>query len=345
MRRLSILFFFYLLLLNTANTQEVSLGAGSYNLSVPTINGTTGGVPRHANGTIAYPKVSSNFNQAIQTNDWWTSLLYKYYNNTTFLWEIHSWKLYAHPLAFVANRYGLDVKYPTAVTVEDFYGWTDAKYQYSTGVQDFTIGLKGMDLGVTDTVKTESYGDWHVKAVWEDASGATLKTTMAHGSPFVYVEKSGVDTAYVRFIYGATIDNALGTNVLGVTIQGHHYGLFAPAGSNWVTNETYQHDKNSLVSGSPNNISRTAFKSDLGGKDYFSIASLPDNSLATLQDYAQYAFAFINDTQVTWSYNESGANLTSTYTISTTIKEGTEGQTLTALYPCLLYTSPSPRDS
>lgn len=312
-------------------SQEVSVGAGSYNLTPPTIGGTTGKVLSNSAGSNEYPKVTAAFNQPIQTNDWWTSLLYKYYNNSTFLWEIHSWKLYAHPLAFVANRYGLDVVFPTSLTVSDFYGVTGGKYQYPVNVQDFTIGIKDLDLGVTDTVKVDEYGDWHVKAEWNDGT-KSLQTTMAHGSPYVFVEKQNTDSVYLRFFYAPIIHHNLG-NVLGITINGHHYGLFAPTGATWETSESYTHDENNFVANPSNLISRNAFKSNLDGKDYFSIALLPDNSLATLNDYAQYAFAFIDDTQASWSYDENGAILTSTFTVTTEIKEGTESGTLQALYP------------
>ncbi len=321
-----------LFVLQSLSAQEISLGAGSYNLTPPVINGHTPKVPRNSSNQNTYPKVSPNFNQPIQTNDWWSSLIYKYYQNNTFLWEIHSWKLYAHPLAFVANRYGLDVQYPTNTIVENYYSMTDAKYQNAFSVQDFTIGVNGMDLGVTDTTKVDAYGDWHVTPYWADGSGKTMKATIAHGSPYVYVEKSGEAEAYIRFFYNPSINHNLG-NIIGITVQGHHYGIFAPTGSTWNTNDTYEHDENAFVANSPNLNSRKAYTSTLNGKDYFSIALLPDATLNTLQDYAQYAFAFIDDTKVLWNYSEDNATLKTTYTSSTIVKEGTESQTLQALYP------------
>jgi len=306
---------------------EVSLGAGSYNLAPP----PGGAVPQHFSGETAYPQVTNNFNQAIQTNDWWTSLLYKYYQNQTFLWEIHSWKLFAHPLAFTANRYGLDVKYPDQATVENYFGWDDAKYQYAMSNQDFTIGVEGIDMGVTDTVKAAEYGDWHVKAEWKDATGKMLQATMAHGSPYAYFE-TNEDAIYLRFLFGHSIDNTIGNNIIGFTTQGHHYAVFAPSGTTWNTNSSYTFDENNLVSGTPNNFARQAFKCDLNGKQYFSIAVLPDNSLATLQEFAQHAFAFIEDTEVSWNYDAATATLTNTFTSQTNPKEGTETNTLQALY-------------
>src|SRR5262249_19791033 len=102
-------------------------------------------------------------------------------------------------------------------------------------------------------------------------------------------------------------------NMVGVSINGHHYGLFAPAGSTWSVN-----------GGSA--------QSTLAGKDYFSVAVLPDNTAATLNDFKNHAFAFVTGTTVSWSYNNASAQLTTTYSATTTIKEGTEGRPLMALY-------------
>ncbi len=314
----------------TIQAQEVNIGAGSYNLSPPPVNGRT---PENSTTQNTLPKVSPQFNQPIQTNDWWSSLLYKFYQNNNFLWEIHSWKLYAHPLVFVANRYGLDVRYPNSPTIENYYGMSNAKYQYAFDLQDFTIGLVGMDLSTTDTVKTDGYGDWHVKAIWDDGSGNTMKTTMAHGSPFVYVETIGNKPSYLRFFYNPIINHTIGNNILGITVNGRHYGIFAPSGSTWNTDSTYVHDENAFVSGTPNLMARKTFVSSLNNKGYFSIALLPDNSLNTLQDFSQYAFSFISDTQVSWDYNTRDNILNSTFETITEIKEGSESRTLQALYP------------
>jgi hypothetical protein len=89
--------------------------------------------------------------------------------------------------------------------------------------------------------------------------------------------------------------------------------LFAPAGASW-------------------NIAGATAQSSLDGKDYFSVAVLPDNSPTTLNDYAAHAFAFVNNTTVTWNYDSASALMTSTFTATTDIKEGSEGRPLMALY-------------
>ncbi len=320
--------FIGLLFLQIGFAQEQMVGNGSYNLSPPTGQN----VPQDGTGQEAFPVVTSNFNQPIQTNDWWTTLLYKYTQNQTFNWEIHSWKLYAHPLAALATRYGLDIRYPNVPSVSDYYGMTNAKYQYPLDIKDFSVGIENMDLGTTDTCKVEAYGDWHVKMVWDDQAGHELKATMAHGSPYIFFEKNSSDSAYVRLFFSHSIDHMIGTNIIGFTTQGHHYGLFAPSGSSWNTNAAIEQDENAFVGNAPIMQYRAAFKSDLNGGDYFTIAILPDNSLATLQNFAQHAFSFIEDTNVSWNYDEINAELTTTFSTTCIAKEGTSTDTYQALY-------------
>lgn len=116
--------------------------------------------------------------------------------------------------------------------------------------------------------------------------------------------------------YGTTPniwDNQSG--VIGMTIEGRHYGIFAPDSSSWT--------------------GTTILQSSLNGKDYFSVALLPDNNLSTLETYRKHAYAFVTDSKVEWKYNEVTAQLTSTFSYTTELKElknGNLNQTLTALY-------------
>lgn len=307
-------------------SQVVPQGQGYYNLSPP----PNGNIPSRADGNPVFPKVTNNFNQAVTSNDWWSSLIYNYYDNQTFVWEKHSWKLFPHPMSMQAVRYGLKVLYPDQLSITDAFGITDGEYRYNMEIEDFTIGVDGLDLGNIQEVQVENYGDWHVTCVWDDDNGNQLKATMGHGFPFVYFEKTG-GNAYLRFLYGHTVNHNIDDNVIGFTHNGHHYGLFAPSGSTWTTS-SYEHDEAAFVGSSPNIVNRTALKSDLNGQNYFSIALLPDNSLATLIEYSNHAFAFITDTDVTWQYDENTAQLNTIFTATTEAKEGTETRPLQSLY-------------
>ncbi|OGT28731.1 MAG: hypothetical protein A2624_05935, partial [Gammaproteobacteria bacterium RIFCSPHIGHO2_01_FULL_42_8] len=104
-------------------------------------------------------------------------------------------------------------------------------------------------------------------------------------------------------------------NVLGITINGNSYGLFAPVGSEW-------------------NLESGQITSDLSGKDYFSAALLPDDSVATLQNFYQHAYAFVTDSDITFSYDENNSTVTTNFEVTTELKEpGFSSEALTALYP------------
>ncbi|MDB4766452.1 glycosyl hydrolase [bacterium] len=105
-------------------------------------------------------------------------------------------------------------------------------------------------------------------------------------------------------------------NVLGVTVNGTHYGLFAPSGSTWT----------------PDDEAISQVTSKLDGKNYFSVAVLPDSKPATIKWYQQFAYAFLTDTRIDYRYDSDDASVKTTYTVTTEAKEGTTTATLFGLY-------------
>jgi endoglucanase Acf2 len=131
----------------------------------------------------------------------------------------------------------------------------------------------------------------------------------------VYAEYAG-GTPRVTFPAAPVIwSGNASTPVLGVTINGRHYALFGPTGSTW------------------SGIGTTALVNNLGGRNYFSVAVLPDNSATTLAKFQQYAYSFVTGTQVAWSYDKSTASVLTTYNYTTVAKQGSQTGTLFALYP------------
>ena len=105
-------------------------------------------------------------------------------------------------------------------------------------------------------------------------------------------------------------------NVLGVTVNETHYGLFAPQGSQWNPAE-----------GALNEVT-----SNLAGKNYCSVATLPDAKPATIQWYQKFAYAFVKDTRVSYQYDADNALVTTNFSATTDIKEGSNDATVFALY-------------
>ncbi|WP_326810258.1 glycosyl hydrolase [Streptomyces scopuliridis] len=269
---------------------NVPVGSGSYSDSRPA--GTSG--PTTNTGTPVTPKVTEAArDQPLPTNDWWSSLAFQRYGDNPY-----STPMYGHPLTYQATAGGLEVGYPTTPAIVG----DGRQYEYAHKA-DLTLGLTG--LNSPDT-KADAWSDWTVTPYWSDGA-RTLRATIGHGLPFVYAKGSGGDA---RITTAAAPDVfADDGNVLGITVAGHHYALFAPSGSDWA-------------------VSGSTVTAGLGGADYFSLAVLP--STDALATYRKYAYSFVTGSKVSWS--AEGGTVRATYSLTTEPQEGTETGTLQALY-------------
>lgn len=282
--------------------QTVPVGQGSYALTRP--SGTVG--PQNAANVPIFPKVGSDFSQPVQSNDYWSSLLFPFFGDP------YSNVLYAHPVNARVTAAGMQIGAtgpPLFVASDHLYPWRP----------DLTVGVAG--LAATRAVP-ERYGDWTVTARWEGGP-AGLRATVGHGLPYVYFRITGGD-ALVTLQGSASVWYREGS-VVGLTVGGKPYGVFAPTGATWT-------DTNPL-------------RSDLAGQDYLSVALLPDASVATLETFRRHAYAFVTDSRVSWSYDEASARVTSTYALTTEPVEsgpGLSDRTLVALYRHQWLDSPTP---
>ena len=153
-----------------SNAQVVQVGAGSYSTSLP--SGEIG--PQNASGQNILPKVSNTFDQRVQTNDWWSSLIFPFFGNQ------YSGKLIAHPLSMQANKSGLELSYQTQHVLINAAPGSDYLFPY---VPQMTVGIQGLNSSNT---KTYRYDDWTVTAEWIHGDKSML-ATMGHGLPFVYL--------------------------------------------------------------------------------------------------------------------------------------------------------------
>ena len=253
----------------------------------------------------ASPKVTANFVGVVKTNTWWSSLIWQYDQKNPY-----SSNLYAHPLAMRAFKDGLGISYPDTPKVEP------RQYMYSYA-EDLRVGLDG--LAAPDT-RVASYSDWSVTAEWSGASA--LRATIGHGLPFVYFTKTGSANAVVQA--GGEDKGGVdvwqeGGEALGITVHGHHYGLFAPSKARWQKNGS-------------------KFESDLAGKGYFSVAILPSKGADQLELFRKHAYAFVTDTKLSYVYDEPSAKLSATYEFSTRQmdeQKGLSADPIVALYPHL----------
>ncbi|MFI8221474.1 glycosyl hydrolase [Streptomyces sp. NPDC085932] len=273
-----------------AAAATIPVGEGSYSDTRPP--GTAG--PATNTGTPVTPKLTpAAKGRPVPTNDWWSSLAFQRYHDNPW-----STPMYGHPLTYQATAAGLDIGYPTNPEITG--GGRQYEYPHK---RDLTLGLSG--LASPDT-KADAWSDWTVTPYWSDGTRA-LRTTIGHGSPFVYAQGTGGDARVTTAT--APVIFADQGNVLGITVSGHHYALFAPTGTDWT-------------------VSGSTLTARLGSKDYFSLAVLPSPS--ALATYRKYAYSFVTGSKVSWS--TAGGTVKATYTLTTQPQEGTQTGTLQALY-------------
>lgn len=231
------------------------------------------------------------------TGQWWSSLV----------WQKYSQPLFAHPLSMLCTSNGLAVSYPGA----NIHGNKSGIFGSGSG-REGDLKLGHAAASSFPQADCGGFSDWFVTTVF--ASGpASLRASFGHGSPFVFCLYAGgnptVSFTKPPLVWAGTAQDA----VLGVTANGHHYGLFGASGSRW------------------SGLDGTTFVNQAAGKPYFSISLLPDNRPATLAQFRQYAYQHVTDTRVEFKV-ESGF-VKSTYQFTVKPYEGAETGTLFALYP------------
>ncbi len=273
--------------------------------------------PSTHTGQPAIPKISEGFDQPIQTTEFWSSLIFPFFGDP------HSSQMYAHPFNMKAVGNGLQVGYSSTPTVGD----RNYIFPFSN---HFRLSASGLNVSET---KTYAYSDWTVTAQWKTES-VEMKTTYGHGLPFIFVEIENAD-AMISLNTSSSVW-VQDDEVLGITIGGEHYAFFAPTGSQW-------------------SVSSSQLSSNLNGEGFYSVAILPDNTPETLEYFRQRAYAFVTNTHVVWTYDESAGTITNVYSYETTLMDSAEGnlnETLSALYrhqwlnviePLTNYTYNSPR--
>ena len=218
--------------------------------------------------------------------------------------------MFPHPLGMVCFEGGLSIGYPGAALV------ASPEAIAGGGISergDVVIGHSA-EKSFPDARLAE-YSQWFITAEFAKNDETNLRASFGHGSPFVYCRlkngKPRVSFAEPPQVWSGGANDA----VLGITVRGNHYGLFAATGSKW----------SGLGGQSGSGITNDT------DKDYFSVALLPDNEPATLALYARYARNHVVDTRLDYSLDDG--YIEGTYTFTTKSMEGAESGTIFAMYP------------
>ena len=212
--------------------------------------------------------------------------------------ENHADNLFNYPMTMKTTDNGLIVTYIPRNVIGDN--------------QAIQVGLTGLNSSNTTV---SDYSDWTVTMNWNDGT-RDFEATSGIGMPFVYFKKNSSSTAQITVNSGnATISNEL--IIVENASNGADFVVYAPSGSTWT-------------------VSSGTYTSTLNGQNYWSMAMLPQSTTdvgATAEAYKKYAYVFPTTTTTSWNYNAETSKMTTDFTVSTSIKEGTETNVLMGLLP------------
>ncbi|WDD97047.1 di-heme oxidoredictase family protein [Thalassomonas actiniarum] len=289
-------------------TEQIGAGAVSLEAVGEQIFDWQGPFARSSRTTPENPYLTANFTGPVPTNDWASSLIMDPFSKS----------LYAHPLSFKATNEGLEISLPPlSIGSVDNMGETSVRRMHDGNVD---LVVKPSTFAPNDA-RADKITDWSYDLVMANGDKA-MKATIGHGLPYAFFEFTGSEPV---------VSLKRGTSMNIVSNNGHqlhiriwdpvanhynHYGLFAPTGTSW-------------------SISATQISADLPeGKNYFTVAGLPDGTNTTFLAFADKAYNFVTDTRVSWSVSDSSGQVSTQYQVTTTAKsEGNNSGTLMALYP------------
>lgn len=212
--------------------------------------------------------------------------------------ENHADNLFNYPMTLKTTDQGLIVTYIPSGPIGD-----------SAPIE---VGLTGLN---TPIATVSDYSDWTVTMNWNDGAH-DLQATSGIGMPFIYFEKDSDDVVEIKVNSGTpTISNEI--LIIANATSGADFVFYAPVGSTWSQ-------------------SGNVYTSTLNGNDYWSMVMLPlstSNVNTVAQEYKKYAYVFPSNTTTSWTYNESISKVTTTFSVTTDIKEGTDTNVLLGLLP------------
>lgn len=297
----------YLFLLNTQPPKHAAIDTFSSNLKKNATGSITVGdsVIRTSlegtkfQGPQAYVYKTDRIKGPMPTGDWWSSAA----------WTPYTSSLYSQPLTAKGYPDGLGIDAPGMIATP-----TRFHSLYSDQGKDLLVG--GQQL-IAEDVRVDGFGDWSVDLLFENKEkNRRMRATLAHGSPFAYFTYDGTLPKVLFTVAPKQFYKSQDGAIIGLTVNERHYGLFAPSGTIWKSESPLSYLAETLES-----------------EPYLSVALLPDDRSETLEAYSKYAYSFITDTKVKWSYDEKKSRVVTNFTVVTEAMEGKVKETIFALFP------------
>ena len=237
--------------------------------------------------------------QAAPTNQWYSSLMFSDQPEV----------IYAQPLTILATAAGLEVALARKEVVPTERRDVEIHYPHRDPLR---ISPVAFEPGPARLAKAT---DWAIDI--DQSRGADqMLVTVAHGSPYASFRISRGDVRVQLPAAAQRLASGSDPRVLALRVKDQPYALFGPTGVRWEQ------------------VSPTEWIGHLPeGKGYLSAAALPDEQAQTLQLFTRHAYAFVEDTQVTWHYEAATSQVETTFKATTRSMEGPDHGPLLGLYP------------
>ena len=236
---------------------------------------------------------------AAQTNQWYSALIFSAKPEV----------IYAQPLSFKPTPAGFEMALPLKEVLPTERRDVEIHYPHRDPI---VISPVAFEPGPARLAKAS---DWAIDIDMSRGVDQWL-ATIAHGSPYASFQLSRGDVRVRLPAAGERIDTPADARMLVLAVKGRRYALFGPTGVRWE-----QASATEWLARMPANNS------------YLSAAALPDDKPDTLQLVARHAYAFLQDTRVSWRYDAAASRVETTFTATTRAMEGADAGPLLALYP------------
>ena len=253
-----------------------------------------------------YPAYTAEGLEApIESNGWWQNMLIYRYSNA----------LCTLPMKMQYSAKGLGIWTATE-------GWANGGSVTVESTVDFYLMPEGMEATSTRT-EVSGYSDFAVTVDYRDDAHIGMTTTIVKGSPYTYTEFGSVTEAYLYSTAITKIFDNAGNAILtesGVSYIGDHIGLEITDSDNetGTYGSTYYYCIN-VPEGT--RFLRVGNKIKItfpGTNGYVSTATM--KSASDLNYYYQHGYAFVTDTDVSYTFNEATAEVEVVYSLATEVK-------------------------
>ena len=252
-------------------------------------------------------RTDSMLKLAAPTNQWYSSLVF----------NAKPEALFAHPNTYKTAAAGFEMALATKQVLPTERSDVEIHYAHR---EPLVFSPVAFAAGSTKLAKAS---DWAVEIAMGQGADEML-VTIAHASPFAYFKLSRGDVRLKLPASGERFAPDADPRALALRFNDKAYAVFGPTGVRWEQ------------------VSSTEWIGRLPqGKGYFAAASLPDDKAESVTLLARHAYAFVEDSQASWRYDQATSKVETTFTVKTKLMEGSDNGPLIGLYPHQWFNNPS----